>query len=62
MKITQWFLDPLSKYGPDHINNSKRILDKQEFLESTFLTTDPKALSIKIPNSYEYKQKGVLYE
>ena len=52
VKITQWFLDPLSKYGPDHINNSKRILDKQEFLDSTFLTTDPKALSIKIPNSY----------
>ena len=28
LKISQWFLDPLSKYGPDHANNSKRILDK----------------------------------
>ena len=52
LKITQWFLDPLSKYGPDHINNTKRILDKKQFLDTTFLTTDPKSLSINIPNSY----------
>ena len=25
LKISQWFLDPLSKYGPDHENNKKRI-------------------------------------
>ena len=50
--FSQWFLDPLSKYGPDHKSNSKRILDKKEFLNTTFLTTDPSALSINIPNSY----------
>ena len=50
--ITQWFLDPLSKHGPDHINNTKRILDKKNFLDSSFLTTDPNSLSINIPNSY----------
>ncbi len=50
--FSQWFLDPLSKYGPDHVSNSKRILDKKEFLNATFLTTDPTALSINIPNSY----------
>ena len=52
LKISQWFLDPLSKYGPDHANNSKRILDKIEFLDKTFLTTDPHSLSLKIPNSH----------
>jgi len=52
LKISQWFLDPLSKYGPDHINNSKRILDKIEFLDKTFLTTDPGSLSLKIPNAH----------
>ena len=52
LKISQWFLDPLSRYGPDHSNNSKRILDKVEFLDKTFLTTDPESLSLKIPNSY----------
>ncbi len=52
LKISQWFLDPLSRYGPDHSNNSKRILDKVEFLDKTFLTTDPDSLSLKIPNSY----------
>ena len=50
--FSQWFLDPLSKYGPDHKSNSKRILDKKEFLNATFLTTDPSALTINIPNSY----------
>ena len=52
LKISQWFLDPLSKYGPDHKNNSKRILDKIEFLDKTFLTTDPGSLSLKIPNAH----------
>ena len=50
--ISQWFLDPLSKHGPDHINNTKRILDKKNFLDSSFLTTDPGSLSIDLPNSY----------
>ncbi len=50
--ITQWFLDPLSKFGPDHVNNSKRILDKIKYIDSTFLTTDPKSLSLNIPNSF----------
>ncbi len=52
LKLTQWFLDPLSKYGPDHINNTKRILDKINLLDTSFLTTDPSALSINLPNSF----------
>ena len=52
IKMCQWFLDPLSKHGPDHINNSKRILDKIELMDNTFLTTDPKALAFKIKNSH----------
>ena len=52
VKIAQWFLDPLSKYGPDHINNTNRILDKIDYIDKTFLTTDPSALPIKIPNSF----------
>ena len=51
LKICQWFLDPLSKFGPDHVNNSKRILNKTELIDNTFLTTDPSPLSLKIPNS-----------
>jgi glycosyltransferase involved in cell wall biosynthesis len=52
VKIAQWFLDPLSKYGPDHLNNSRRILDKIDFIDNTFLTTDPKAIPTKVPNSF----------
>ena len=51
IKISQWFLDPLSTKGPDFLNNKNRILDKIEFLDNTFLTTDPESLSFKIKNS-----------
>ena len=52
LKIGQWFLDPLGKNGPDYIKNTNRITDKQDFLDATFLTTDPKSLTKKISNSY----------
>jgi len=52
LKISQWFLDPLSKYGPDHINNKNRILDKIDLIDQTFLTTDPKSLPFHLPNSH----------
>ena len=50
--FTQWFLDPLSKHGPDHLNNKKRILDKKEILNTSFLTTDPNSLHFKIPDAF----------
>ena len=52
IRIGQWFLDPLGKNGPDHIKNTNRILDKQKFIDSTFLTTDPNVLSKKVANAY----------
>ena len=37
LKITQWFLDPLNKQGPDyHKKNKKRILDKSDVLDYKF--------------------------
>ena len=52
IKICQWFLDPLIKKGPDYLNNKKRILKLDKYIDSTFLTSDPKALSFKIKNSF----------
>jgi glycosyltransferase involved in cell wall biosynthesis len=52
LRISQWFLDPLGKFGPDHSKNRKRIMDKNRLMDATFLTTDPNALDLKIPNSY----------
>ena len=46
LKIAQWFLDPLNKNGPDFLKNKKRILDKSDVLDSNFLTTSPKAVSL----------------
>tara|TARA_B100000674_G_scaffold19738_1_gene13953 strand:- start:1037 stop:3166 length:2130 start_codon:yes stop_codon:yes gene_type:complete len=45
LKITQWFLDPLNKHGPDYLKNKKRILDKSDVLDSNFLTTSPDAIN-----------------
>ena len=47
LKISQWFLDPLGRFGPDHNKNRQRILDKNHLMDATFLTTDPNALDLK---------------
>ena len=52
LKISQWFLDPIGKKGPDFKKNTYRVLEKESFLDATFLTSDPSALSKKIDNSY----------
>jgi len=52
VKICQWFLDPVSKYGPDYTRNNTRIFEKTKYLDATFLTTDPSNLKNKIDNSF----------
>ncbi|MDC0385290.1 glycosyltransferase family 4 protein [Pelagibacteraceae bacterium] len=44
-RFGQWFLDPLNKRGPDFERNKKRILDKADVVDASFLTTSPDALS-----------------
>ena len=52
LKICQWFLDPLGKFGPDYEKNTKRIFDKSNMIDASFLTTDPAILTKKLDNSY----------
>ena len=55
LKISQWFLDPLNKNGPDYNRNKSRILDKSDFIEANFLTTSPDKVNFlpkKIENYY----------
>ena len=52
MKISQWFLDPLNKRGPDYERNKKRILDKSDHIEANFITTSPDVLSF-LPKDVE---------
>ena len=52
LRICQWFLDPLSKNGPDYLKNYKRILDKITYMDCTFITSCPSSLSKKINNAY----------
>jgi len=52
-RFGQWFLDPLNKKGPDYDRNKKRILDKIDVVDASFLTTSPDALSfLKNKNSF----------
>ncbi len=52
-RFCQWFLDPLNKRGPDFERNKRRILDKINVVDSTFLTTSPNVLSfLNNKNSY----------
>ena len=52
VKIAQWFLDPVSKFGPDFDKNKNRLLKNVKFIDANFLTTDPNSLKFKIKNSY----------
>ncbi len=52
LKISQWFLDPLNKDGPDYKKNKERILDKIDVVDSTFITTDPKSIKFKTKNTF----------
>ena len=52
LKITQWFLDPLNREGPDYLKNKKRILDKSDVLDSNFLTTSPDVVNF-LPNHFK---------
>ena len=54
LKISQWFLDPLNKYGPDYNKNKKRILDKNNFIDANFLTTSPDALNFLTNKTKNY--------
>ena len=52
VKLTQWFLDPVTKYGPDYAKNRKRILHKSKLINCTFVTTHPSAINFKLKNPY----------
>ena len=52
LKICQWFLDPITKFGPDYANNKNRLLKCEEFIDASFITTDPKSIDFNVNNSY----------
>jgi glycosyltransferase involved in cell wall biosynthesis len=52
IKFAQWFLDPVSKKGPDYIKNKKRLVSKSKFMDKSFLTSSPDALDFLINNSH----------
>ena len=52
LKICQWFLDPLSKSGPDYQKNRDMLLDKNFICDATFVTTSPDSLIFKSKNTF----------
>ncbi len=52
LKVFQWFLDPVGKNGPDYLKNNQRIINNNEYIDFTFLTSCPTVLKYKIKNSF----------
>ena len=52
IKILQWFLDPITRKGPDYRNNKKRLLNKSNLIDASFITTSPETIDFKLNNSY----------
>ncbi len=52
LKVAQWFLDPVTKNGPDYSRNKERITTKADICDYNFLTTSPKALEFKLNNAF----------
>ena len=52
LKIAQWFLDPVSKNGPDYIKNKNRFTKFKKLTDANFITTNPDVLEFKYDNTY----------
>ena len=52
IKFSQWFLDPVSKNGPDYKKNKDRFTSKSKYMDTSFITTSPDVLSFKVKNSF----------
>ena len=52
IKICQWFLDPVGKGTPDKEKNKNRLILKSQYLDASFLTTDPNSLDFKSKNTF----------
>ncbi len=51
LKVAQWFEDPLIVSGPDYVDNTKKVLDKLDFIDNTFVTTSPDVLDFDLNGS-----------
>ena len=51
IKIVQWFLDRMDS---DWLVNKKRFLDKIDFIDTSFCTTDPKSLNLPLKKNIFY--------
>ncbi len=52
LKVAQWFLDPVSKHGPDYNINKKRFLKFTKHTDVNFLTSDPNSLDFNAANTF----------
>ena len=52
VKIAQWFLDPVTKHGPDYNSNKNRFLKFVNHADANFITTDPYSLDFNVINTY----------
>jgi len=51
LKVAQWFEDPLINSGPDYNENTRKVLDKLNFIDNSFVTTSPDVLDFDLNGS-----------
>ena len=52
LRIGQWFLDPITRKGPDYNKNKYRLTSKSKYTDFSFLTTSPDVLDFELKNSF----------
>ena len=52
IRFGQWFLDPISRKGPDYKKNRDRLISKSKKVDCSFITTSPDVLDFDIENSH----------
>ena len=52
VKMAQWFLDPVTKHGPDYNSNKNRFLKFIKHTDANFITTDPYSLDFNVINTH----------
>ena len=52
VKMAQWFLDPVTKHGPDYNLNKNRFIKFIKHTDANFITTDPYSLDFNVINTH----------
>ena len=59
IKIAQWFLDPIGINTPDNLKNKKRLLNKSNIIDASFVTTDPNSQILNHQTHFTFQIQAI---